>query len=171
MALGRGWCRLSAPRARVFFPCMLCICTNGYPQSYPLSYPLLSTCNNSILNVIHRVIHRVIHMYIFDIQCAPETCSAPVAVRVIHTYQRKMLFFVWWGVLLILDPPWCAFVSLWLGGLVCGSCVICGFRASFVWLRLVVMRSRSTLCEVPLEDIWRRPVPSSKAGRGEVCSV
>ena len=34
-----------------------------------------------------------------------------------------------------------------------------------------VMRSRSTLCEVPLEDIWRRPVPSSKAGRGEVCSV
>ena len=68
-------------------------------------------------------------------------------------------------------PLWCAYVSLWLGGLVCGSCVICGFRASFVWLRLVVMRSRSTLCEVPLEDIWRRPVPSSKAGRGEVCLV
>ena len=68
-------------------------------------------------------------------------------------------------------PLWCAYVSLWLGGLVCGSCVFRGFRVSLVWLRLVVMRSGATLCEVPLEDIWRRPVPSSKAGRGEVCLV
>ena len=68
-------------------------------------------------------------------------------------------------------PLWCAYVSLWLGGLVCGSCVFRGFRVSLVWLRSALMRSRSTLCEVPLEDIWRRPVPSSRAGRGEVCLV
>jgi hypothetical protein len=48
-------------------------------------------------------------------------------------------------------PLWCAYVSLCLGGLVCGSCVICGFCVSFVWLRPAVMWSRSTLCEVLLE--------------------
>ena len=71
----------------------------------------------------------------------------------------------------LLFPLWCVFLSLCLGGFVCGSCVFCDFRVSLVWLRSALMRSRSTLCEVPLEDIWRRPVPSSRAGRGEVCLV
>ena len=30
-------------------------------------------------------------------------------------------------------PLWCAYVSLCLGGLVCGSCVFCGFRVSYVF--------------------------------------